>query len=132
MTGELGDASNVDPLNAIKVTYEDLSEEQRQKFEADLKRQNEEMKARLLSCYGKTRQGVVEKKKIVMPSFPSTTPPASHVITVSTSPHDLYSLLMSDHGKKIDTSHQYTQDAILDLTKRIDRFDKGKGVSHEY
>ena len=27
MTGELGDASKVDPLNAINVTYEDLSEE---------------------------------------------------------------------------------------------------------
>ena len=38
MTGEIGDAAKVDPLNAINVTYEDLSEEQLQKFEADLKR----------------------------------------------------------------------------------------------
>ena len=38
MTGEIGDASKVDPLNAINVTYGDLSDEQRQKFEADLKR----------------------------------------------------------------------------------------------
>ena len=37
MAGENGDASKVDPSNAINVTYEDLSEEQRQKFEADLK-----------------------------------------------------------------------------------------------
>ena len=37
MTGELGDASKIDPLNAINVSYEDLSEEQRQKFEAELK-----------------------------------------------------------------------------------------------
>jgi hypothetical protein len=29
MTGEIGDASKMDPLNAINVTYEDLSEEQR-------------------------------------------------------------------------------------------------------
>ena len=108
MAGEKVDPSKVDPSNTIAINYEDLPE-CRQEFEAELKRHNEEMKARLLSCYGKTRQGVVEKKKIVMPSFPSTTPPASHVITVSTSPHDLYSLLMSDHGKKIDTSHQYTQ-----------------------
>jgi hypothetical protein len=35
--GEIGDASKVDPLNDINVTYE-VSEEQRQKFEADLKR----------------------------------------------------------------------------------------------
>ena len=34
--GEIGDASKVDPLNVINVTYE-VSEEQRQKFEADLK-----------------------------------------------------------------------------------------------
>ena len=66
MTGEIGDASKVDPLNAINVTYEDLSEEQRQKFEADLKRQNEEIRAKMLACYGKTRQGVVEKEKFVM------------------------------------------------------------------
>ena len=37
MAGEKGFASKIDPLNAINVTYEDLSEEQRQKFEADLK-----------------------------------------------------------------------------------------------
>ena len=37
MTGEIGDAAKVDPLNAINVTYE-VSEEQCQKFEADLKR----------------------------------------------------------------------------------------------
>ena len=109
MADEKGAPSKADASNTISVSYEELPAERRQEFEAELKRQNEVMKARLLSCYGKTRQGVVEKKKIVMPSFPSTTPPASHVITVSTSPHDLYSLLMSDHGKKIDTSHQYTQ-----------------------
>ena len=55
MTGELGDASKVDPLNAINITYEDLSKEQRQKFEADLKRQNEEIKAKMLAWYWKTR-----------------------------------------------------------------------------
>ena len=38
MTGELGDACKVDPLNARNITYEDLSVEQRHKFEADLKR----------------------------------------------------------------------------------------------
>jgi hypothetical protein len=29
MTGEIEDASKVDPANAINVSYEDLSEEQR-------------------------------------------------------------------------------------------------------
>ena len=32
MTGEIRDASKVDPTNAINVSYEDLSDEQRQKF----------------------------------------------------------------------------------------------------
>jgi len=39
---------------------------------------------------------------------------------------------MSELGKKIVASHQYTQDAILDLTERTDKFDKGKSVSHAY
>ena len=43
MTGELGYPCKVDRLNAINITYEDLSEEQRQKFEADLNRRNEEI-----------------------------------------------------------------------------------------
>ena len=49
MAGENGDASKIDLLNAIHVTYEDLSEEQHQKFDADLKQQNEELKARMLA-----------------------------------------------------------------------------------
>ena len=38
MAGEKGDASKVDPANTINITYENLSKEQRLKFEADLKR----------------------------------------------------------------------------------------------
>ena len=76
MTGELGDASKVDSLNAKNITYEDISEEQRLKFEADLKRQNEENRVKMLACYGKTRQGVIEKEKFVMPGTQSATPPA--------------------------------------------------------
>ena len=104
MAGEKGDASKIGPLNAINVTYEDLSEEQRQKFEADLKQQNEEIKARMLACYGKTRQGVIEKETFVMPSISSTTPlsPTPAVFNVSSYPQDLYSMLLSDLGKKIN------------------------------
>ena len=125
MAGEKVDPSKVYASSTISVNYEELPEERRQEFEAKLKWQNDEMKARLLSCYGKARQGVVEKEKFVMPTFPSTTSPTSHVINVSSSPQDLYSVLMSDLGKKIDASHQYTQDSNLDLTERIDKFDKG-------
>ena len=88
MTGEILDASKVDPLNAINVTYGDLSDEQRQKFEADLKRQNEEIRAKMLACYGKTRQGVIEKEKFVMPGTQSATPPTPQVVNVSSPPQD--------------------------------------------
>ena len=80
MTGEKVDPSKADPSNAINVTYEELPEERCQEFEAKLKRRNEEMKVRLLSCYGKTRQGVVKKEKFVMPSILSTTSPTSPVM----------------------------------------------------
>ena len=54
MAGEKPDPSKVDLSNTISISYEDLSEEQRQKFEADLNRQNEEIRAKMLACYGKT------------------------------------------------------------------------------
>ena len=104
MTGELGDASKVDPLNAMNVTYEDLSEEQLQKFEADLKQQNKELKARMLACYGKTRQGVIQKETFVMPSISTTTPPppAPAATNVGSSHLDLYNMLLTELGKKIN------------------------------
>ena len=110
MASENGDASKVDPSNAINVTYEDLSEERCQKFEADLKQQNEEIKARMLACYGKTRQGVIEKETFVMPSISSTAPPppAPIVVNVSSSPQDLYSMLLSELGKKINDAQLST------------------------
>ena len=37
MAGEKGDASKVDPANTININYEDLTKEQRLKFEANLK-----------------------------------------------------------------------------------------------
>ena len=86
MASEKVDPSKVNPSNTININYDDLPEEQCQKFEADLKWQNEEMKARLLSCYGKTRQGLVEKEKFVMLSIPSTTPSIPPIINVSSSP----------------------------------------------
>ena len=134
MTGEVGDASKIDPLNAINVSYEDLSVEQSQKFEADLKQQNEELKARMLACYGKTRQGVVEKEKFVMPSISSTTPPppVPQFVNVSSSPQDLYSMLLSDLGKKINDAQLSTQNTLIDLSERMDRMENGKNVNTTY
>ena len=132
MTGELGDASKVDPLNAINITYEDLSEEQRQKFKADLKRQNEEIKAKMLACYGKTRQGVIEKEKFVMPGTQSATPPPPQVVNVSSPPQDLYNMLLSDLGKKINDAQLSTQNTLIDLSERMDRMEKGKIINTAY
>ena len=134
MAGEKGDASKIGPLNAINVTYEDLSEEQRQKFEADLKQQNEEIKARMLACYRKTPQGVIEKEKFVMPSISSTTPPplVPLVVNVSSSLQDLYSMLLSDLGKKIHDVEQSMQNTLIDLSERMDRMEKGKTVNTAY
>ena len=53
MAGEKPDPSKVDLSNTINISYEDLSEEQRQKFEADLNQQNEEIRANMLACHGK-------------------------------------------------------------------------------
>jgi hypothetical protein len=100
--GKKPDPSKVDPLNTINISYEELPEEQRQKFKAELKRHNDEMKARLLLCYGKTQQGVVEKEKVVMLPIPSTTTPSSPVINASYPPQDFYAKLISDIGEKID------------------------------
>ena len=75
MAGEKPDLSKVDAANAINVKYKELPEEHRQTLDAELKWQNDEMKARLLSCYRKTQQGVVEKEKFVMSSIPSTNTP---------------------------------------------------------
>ena len=75
MAGEKVDPSKVYASSTISVNYEELPEERRQEFEAKLKWQNDEMKARLLSCYRKTQQGVVEKEKFVMSSIPSTNTP---------------------------------------------------------
>ena len=134
MAGENGDASKIDPLNTINVTYEDLSEEQRQKFETNLKQQNEELKARMLACYGKTRQGVIQKETFVMPSISTTTPPplTPAATNVSSSHPDLYSMLLTELGKKINDAQLSAQNTLLDLSERMDRMEKGKSVDTTY
>ena len=134
MTGEIRDASKVDPMNAINVSYEDLPEEQRQKFEADLKRQNEEIKARMLACYGKTRQGVIEKEKFVMSRIQSTTPPAPST-TISTSPIDVSTPkdplvhFLREFVDKFEKSQTLTQNLIFEMHEKIE---KGKFIDTTY
>jgi len=127
MTGELGDASKVDSLNAKNITYEDISEEQRLKFEADLKRQNEENRVKMLACYGKTRQGVIEKEKFVMPGTQSATPPAPST-TTSTSPttdvstpKDPLVHFLREFVDKFEKSQTLTQNLIFEMHEKIER-----------
>ena len=135
MTGEIRDASKVDPTNAINVSYEDLFEEQRQKFEADLKRQNEEIRAKMLACYEKTRQGVIEKEKFVMPGIQSATPPAPST-TTSTSPttdvstpKDPLVHFLREFVDKFEKSQTLTQNLIFEMHEKIE---KGKSVDTSY
>ena len=135
MAGENGDASKVDPSNAINVTYEDLSEEQRQKFETDLKQQNEEIRAKMLACYGKTWQGVIQKEEFVMPGTqsatlhaPSTTTSTSPTTDVST-PKDSLVQFLREFVDKFEKSQTVTQNLLFDMH---DKMEKGKSVDTSY
>ena len=77
---------------SYKKKYEEIIEERCKKFEAQLKKEQEEATRRLLARYGKTRQGVVEKEQFIMPTFtppnPSTTTSTSAANNVSFTPND--------------------------------------------
>ena len=59
MADDIVDASEIDPEDIIDVEYDDIPEECRKQFEAQLKKEQEEATRRLLACYERTRQGVV-------------------------------------------------------------------------
>ena len=68
---DIVDASEIDPEDIIDVEYDDIPEERRKQFEAQLKKEQEEATRRLLAYYKRTRQGVVQKEEFIMPTFPS-------------------------------------------------------------
>ena len=84
MAGEKPDPSKVDST-PVDIKYEDIPEESRKQFEAALQKELEEAKMRLLACFGKTRQGVFEKDKFVMPTFASPPPNPSTTATAAAS-----------------------------------------------
>ena len=84
MTGDKVNPSKVDST-PVDVKYEDIPEESRKKFEAQLKKEQEEATKRLLACYGKTQQGVFEKEKFVMPTFAPPPPNPSTTATAAAS-----------------------------------------------
>jgi len=79
MTGDKINPSKVDST-PVDIKYEDIPKESRKQFKAALQKDQEEAKKRLLACYGKTRQGVFEKDKFVMPTF---TPPPPNPSTMA-------------------------------------------------
>ena len=60
------------------------------------------------------------------------TPPTPQVVNVSRPPQDLYSMLLSDLGKKINDAQLSTQNTLIDLSERMDRIEKGKTVNTAY
>ena len=132
MTGDVGDASKVYPANTININYEDLPEERRLKFEANLKQRNEEIKVRMLACYRKTRQGVIEKEKFVMQAIQSTTPPAPPITTLTSTtdvstPKDPLVHFLREFVDKFEKSQTVTQNLLFDMH---DKMEKGKSVEY--
>ena len=66
------DKSKIDPRNIDNPEYYEILEDQRQALEIKLKEKEAEAKKKLISCYGKTGQGVVQKEKFVLPTLSST------------------------------------------------------------
>ena len=110
---------------SVDVKYEDIAEERRKQFEAQLKKEQDEATKRLLACYGKTRQGVIKKEKFVMPTFtppppnPSTTTTAA--ATSASTPTDVSLSFESIKQfaeafcSRFEQSQKLTQDLLIDL-----------------
>ena len=109
----------------VDIKYEDIPEESRKQFEAALQKEQEEAKKRLLAFFGKTRQGVFEKDKFVMPTFappplnPSTT--ATTAASSASTPSDVSftfdSIKQFAEGflGRFEQLQKLTQDLLIDL-----------------
>ena len=119
MAGEKPIPSKVD-FTTSDNKYEDISVEHCKQFEAQLKKKQEEATKRLLACYGKTRQGVIEKEKFVMPTFTPPNPSTSSSVptqgNVSFVPNDFLKQFIYVVGNRFDESQKLTQDLIIDMS----------------
>ena len=70
MAGNKEDTSMIDPKNVIDAEYDDVPEEHGKALKDQIRAFEAEYKKQLASCFRKTRQGVIEKEKFVMPTFP--------------------------------------------------------------
>ena len=90
---------------------------------------------RLLACYGKTRQGVIEKEKFVMPSF--TQPNPSTTTTSTSGPSNVsianYSLrqFVDAFCSRFEELHKLTRALLIDMSMRLGD-DKGKKLARDY
>ena len=87
----------------------------------------------MLACYGKTRQGVVEKEKFVKPGIQSTTPPAPSTTTSTSPPIDVSTPkdplvhFLWEFVDKFEKSQTITQNLLFDMH---DKMEKGKSVEY--
>ena len=88
MAGDMLDASKIDSEDIIDAEYDDIPEEHHQAFEAYIKHEQEEDRRKFLSCYERTRQGVIKKEEFIMPTFLSPTTFTSMMSNVSIIPTD--------------------------------------------
>ena len=111
MTGEKINPTKVDST-PVDIKYEDIPEESRKQFEAALQKEQEEAKKRLLACFRKTRQGVFEKDKFVMPTF---TPPPPNPSTMATATVAASSVFTpSDASFTFDSIKQFADAFFVD------------------
>ena len=108
MTGDKINPSKVDST-PVDIKYEDIPEESRKQFEAALQKEQEEAKKRLLACFRKTRQGVFEKDKFVMPTF---APPPPNPSTTATTAASSVST-PSDVSFSFDSIKQFTESFLF-------------------
>jgi hypothetical protein len=71
MVGEVLDKSKVVPKNVIDAEYDEVPEYRCQALEAHIQEYTADCKRKMASCFEKTRLGVVEKEKFIMPTLPS-------------------------------------------------------------
>ena len=125
MSNDIVDASKINPEDIIDAEYDDIPEERRKQFETQLKKEQEEATRRLLACYERTRQGVVQKEDFIVPPNPST----STTSNVSIDPANFINQLLDALGKRIEKS---TRDFAIRINNQLQASSKGEGVDHSY
>ena len=126
MACDIVDASKIDTEDIIDAKYDNIHEERRKQFEAQLKKEQEEAMRRLLACYQRTRQGVIEKEEFIMPTFPSIA--TSEVSTPFPDLVEFESII----GDMIADSNKHTNDLLRNLVDQVRGLGEGEVLDHSY